>query len=268
MLAKPADNQRPPFGCQLNPAHSTIVWVILARNEPSFNQPIDSHADGSRREPDLWANRIDRERALMEENFQDAKIGVAQLCPLDALRCVGKKRLKRFHENEPDMHTGGVLPRSCSFPLHFKLYLDTDCIDVNILDINTTETHMKIIAVIARFFLGFIFLVFGLNGFLHFIPSSPPAGTAGQFVGALFVSHYLVPIFLLQIISAILLLVNRYVPLALTLLAPIIVNILLIHMLMLPSGLPLALVVTVLWIVVFLSVRSAFAGLFQERVAA
>ena len=95
---------------------------------------------------------------------------------------------------------------------------------------------MKIITVIARFLLGFIFLVFGLNGFLHFIPSSPPIGTAGQFVGALFVSHYLVPIFLLQIISAVLLLVNRYVPLALTLLAPIIVNILLIHILMLPAA--------------------------------
>jgi putative oxidoreductase len=92
---------------------------------------------------------------------------------------------------------------------------------------------MKITTVIARFLLGFIFLVFGLNGFLHFIPSSPPSGTAGQFVGALFVSHYLVPIFLLQVISAVLLLINRYVPLALTLLAPIIVNILLIHILML-----------------------------------
>jgi putative oxidoreductase len=127
---------------------------------------------------------------------------------------------------------------------------------------------MKIITVIARFLLGLIFLVFGLNGFLHFIPSSPPSGTAGQFVGALFVSHYLIPIFLLQVISAVLLLVNRYVPLALTLLAPIIVNILLIHILMLPSGLALALalVVTVLWIVVFLSVRSAFDGLLQQRV--
>ena len=127
---------------------------------------------------------------------------------------------------------------------------------------------MKITNVIARFLLGLIFLVFGLNGFLHFIPATPPSGTAGQFVGALFVSNYLVVVFFLQLVGAILLLINRYVPLALTLLAPIIVNILLIHILMLPSGLPLALVVTVLWIVVFLSVRSAFAGLFQQRVAA
>ncbi|MEY2496731.1 MAG: putative oxidoreductase [Verrucomicrobiota bacterium] len=126
---------------------------------------------------------------------------------------------------------------------------------------------MKITSVIARFLLGLIFLVFGLNGFLHFIPASaPPSGTAGQFIGALFVSNYLVVVFLLQLISAILLLINRYVPLALTLLAPVIVNILLFHMLMAPSGLSLALVVTLLWSVVFLSVRSAFSGLFQPRV--
>jgi putative oxidoreductase len=126
---------------------------------------------------------------------------------------------------------------------------------------------MKITIVIARFLLGLVFLVFGLNGFLHFIPSPPPSGIAGQFAGALFASNYLVVVFLLQIVSAILLLLNRYVPLALTLLAPIIVNILLFHILMAPSGLPLAIVVTVLWIVVFLSVRSAFAGLVQQRVA-
>src|SRR5438445_935186 len=98
---------------------------------------------------------------------------------------------------------------------------------------------MKIMTVIARFLLGFIFLTFGLNGFLHFIPSSPPSGTPGQFVGALFVCHYLVVVFLRQLISAVLLLVNRYVPPALTLLARITVNILRIHILMLPTGLPL-----------------------------
>ncbi len=127
---------------------------------------------------------------------------------------------------------------------------------------------MKITIVIARFLLGLVFLTFGLNGFLHFIPATLPSGTAGQFVGALFVSNYLVVVFLLQLVGAILLLTNRYVPLALTLLAPIIVNILLFHVLMALNGLALALVVTVLWIVVFLSVRSAFAGLFQQRIAA
>jgi hypothetical protein len=125
---------------------------------------------------------------------------------------------------------------------------------------------MKITSVIARFLLGLIFLVFGLNGFLHFIPASLPAGVAGQFVGALFVSNYLVVVFLFQLISAILLLSNRYVPLALTLLAPVIVNILLFHILMAPTGLVLAIIVAVLWIVVFLSVRSAFTGLWQQHV--
>jgi putative oxidoreductase len=125
---------------------------------------------------------------------------------------------------------------------------------------------MKIASVIARLLLGIIFLVFGLNGFLHFIPMPPPSGTAGQFLGALFVSHYLVPVFLLQLIPGLLLLVNRYVPLALTLLAPIIVNIVLFHCLMAPSGLPLASVVTILWIITFIGVRSAFSGILQQRV--
>src|SRR5206468_11677454 len=98
-----------------------------------------------------------------------------------------------------------------------------------------------IITVIARFLLGFIFLVFGLNGFLHFIPSSPPSGTAGQGVGALFVSHYSVPILLSQLISAVLLLVTIYVPLAPALLAPSTVQLLLIRISLLPTTLPLAL---------------------------
>ena len=125
---------------------------------------------------------------------------------------------------------------------------------------------MKITYVIARFLLGFIFLVFGLNGFLNFLHMPPPSGVAAQFIGALFVSKYLVVVFVLQLVPAVLLLINRYVPLALTLLAPVIVNILLFHILMAPGGLPLALVVTVLWTLVFLSVHSAFAGLFQPRV--
>jgi hypothetical protein len=127
---------------------------------------------------------------------------------------------------------------------------------------------MKITSVIARFLLGLIFLVFGLNGFLHFIKAAMPTGVAGQFLGALTASNYLVAVFLLQIVSAVLLLSNRFVALALTLLAPIIVNILLFHVLMAPAGLGLAIVVAVLWILVFLNVRSAFAGILQQRVLA
>jgi putative oxidoreductase len=125
---------------------------------------------------------------------------------------------------------------------------------------------MKITSIIARFLLGLIFLIFGLNGFFHFLSMPAPTGVAGQFIGALFVSHFLIVIFVIQLIGAVLLLFNRYVPLALTLLAPIIANILLFHILMAPNGLALAIIVTVLWVLVFLSVRSAFTGLVQERV--
>src|SRR5246500_788571 len=127
---------------------------------------------------------------------------------------------------------------------------------------------MRTASAIARYLAGAIFFVFGLNGFLNFIPLPPPGGIAGQFMGALYVSHYLWVIFAFQVIGGLLLLVNRYVPLAVALLAPIIVNILTFHVLMAPSGLPLALFVAILWAVIFVDVRSAFAALFQARVHA
>ena len=79
---------------------------------------------------------------------------------------------------------------------------------------------MKTASHIARILLGLIFTVFGLNGFLHFIPLPFPADVAGQFMGALFVSHYYVAVFAVQVAGGILLLSNRFVPLALTLLGP------------------------------------------------
>ena len=124
---------------------------------------------------------------------------------------------------------------------------------------------MKIASTIARYLAGVIFLVMGLNGFLNFIHFPPPAGIAGQFMGALYVSHYLWVIFAFQVIAGVLLLVNRYVPLAVAILAPVLVNILTFHVLMAPSGLPMALVVAVLWVLIFIEVRPAFSGLFQSR---
>jgi uncharacterized membrane protein YphA (DoxX/SURF4 family) len=127
---------------------------------------------------------------------------------------------------------------------------------------------MKIAVLIARILLGLLFLVFGLNGFLHFIPMPPPAGLAGQYMGALFLSHYLVAVFLLQVVGGLLLLAKRYVPLGLLLLGPVLVNILLFHSFMAPEGLPIALFATVLWLVVFAGVRKAFAGVFAQQVEA
>lgn len=126
---------------------------------------------------------------------------------------------------------------------------------------------MKIAALIARYLLGLIFLVFGLNGFLHFLPMPPMAGPAGQFVGAMAGTGYMYVVFLLEVTSAVLFLINRYVPLALTLLAPVIVNIVLFHVFMAPSGLPMAIVVSVLWCLLAYRHRAAFAGILQAREA-
>jgi putative oxidoreductase len=125
---------------------------------------------------------------------------------------------------------------------------------------------MKIATLIARILLGLLFLVMGLNGFLQFVPMPPPTGLAGPYFTVLFVSHYMVLVFLLQVIGGALLLANRFVPLALILLGPILVNILLFHSLMAPAGLPLALLATALWGIVFYGVRRAFAGVFVQRV--
>jgi putative oxidoreductase len=124
---------------------------------------------------------------------------------------------------------------------------------------------MRVASLIARYLAGVIFLVMGLNGFLNFIALPPPGGVAGQFMGALYVSHYLWVIFAFQVIGGLLLLVNRYVPLAVAILAPVIVNILTFHVLMAPSGLPVALLVAILWTAIFIDVRPAFSGLFQPR---
>lgn len=127
---------------------------------------------------------------------------------------------------------------------------------------------MKIAALIARNLLGLMFVVFGLNGFFHFLPQPPPpAGLATQYLTVLSASHYFVAVFLLQLAGGVLLLSNRFVPLALVLLGPVIVNILLYHALMAPAGLAPGIVTLVLWLVVFYSARAAFAGVFAMRTA-
>src|SRR3981081_2371663 len=124
---------------------------------------------------------------------------------------------------------------------------------------------MKIATLIARNLLGLLFLVMGLNGFLHFIPMPPPTGLAGQYFTVMFVSHYMVLVFLLQVIGGALLLANRFVPLALILLGPILVNILLFHALMLHPGYQMGVLAAVLWFIVFYYHRAAFAGIFQAK---
>jgi putative oxidoreductase len=125
---------------------------------------------------------------------------------------------------------------------------------------------MRIAALIARILLGLVFFVFGLNGFLNFIPTGPlPSGLAGQFLTALLQSHYALFVSAFQIAGGALLLVNRYVPLGLTILGPVIVNILLFHLLLNHSGLPLAIVVAILWGIIAFRQRQHFSGLFVQK---
>jgi uncharacterized membrane protein YphA (DoxX/SURF4 family) len=124
---------------------------------------------------------------------------------------------------------------------------------------------MKIASLIARYLLGLLFVVFGLNGFLHFIPMQPMPGLAGQFMGDVFASHLYVVIFLLQLVSGVLFLIGRYVPLALVLLGPVLFNILTFHIFMNPGGIGPGAFATILWFLVFYSVRSNFAGIFAAK---
>ena len=121
---------------------------------------------------------------------------------------------------------------------------------------------MKIVALIARLLLGLVFVVFGANGFLHFIPMPPmPPSVGTTFVGILISTHYALIVSGIQLVGGALLLVNKFVPLALTLLGPVIVNIFLYHALMAPSGLGLAMVIVVLWFIEFWWHKKAFAGI-------
>jgi len=107
---------------------------------------------------------------------------------------------------------------------------------------------MKIVTFLVRSLLGLIFIVFGLNGFLHFIHMPPPPADshAGQFFAAVSTTGYMAVVFLCQIIGGLLLFFNFLPVLGLAILCPIIFNIMLFHATMAPSGLPLAIVVTVL----------------------
>jgi putative oxidoreductase len=126
---------------------------------------------------------------------------------------------------------------------------------------------MKITYLIARLLLGLIFLVFGLNGFLHFIPMPPPTGLALQFLTVIVASHYWVVIFGTQVLGGALLLINRFVPLAIVILGPVIVNIITFHVLMAPAGLPLAIVVVILWTILAVRNKQYLAPIFVQRTA-
>jgi putative oxidoreductase len=125
---------------------------------------------------------------------------------------------------------------------------------------------MKIVSVIARYLLGLIFVIFGLNGFLNFIHQPPPANPlALQFFVAISASHFAAFFFAIQLMGGLLLLAGIFVPLALTLLAAELYNILAFHLTFAPATIVPALVASVLWVLVFLEYRRSFNGLLAAK---
>src|SRR5689334_879723 len=123
---------------------------------------------------------------------------------------------------------------------------------------------MKVATIIVRILLGLAFVVFGSNIFLHFIPMPPMPDSPGtRFSMAMMETHYMLVIGALQVLGGLLLLIGRYVPLGLTLLGPVIVNIDLFHIFMERSGLGVAAVVSVLALFLLWRYRANFAGLVQ-----
>ena len=127
---------------------------------------------------------------------------------------------------------------------------------------------MKIASTIARYLLGLMFTIFGLNGFLQFIHQPPPANPlALQFLIAVSASHFAFFFFALQLVAGLLLLSGFFVPLALTVLAAEIYNILAFHLTMSPETIAPALFAAVLWALIFVRYRDSFKGLLSAKPA-
>ena len=127
---------------------------------------------------------------------------------------------------------------------------------------------MKILSIIARYLLGLMFTVFGLNGFLNFIHQPPPANPlAIQFFVAVSTSHFAAFFFAVQVLGGVLLLSGSFVPLALTLLAAVLYNILAFHLTLAPTSIAPGLVASLLWVLVFLQYLESFKGIFTAKPA-
>jgi uncharacterized membrane protein YphA (DoxX/SURF4 family) len=128
------------------------------------------------------------------------------------------------------------------------------------------RTLHKVVPTAARLFLGIVFTVFGLNFFLHFLPTPPAPPRAAAFAGALFGSGYLFPLLKsIEVAAGLALLGGIFVPLALAVLAPIIVNIVGFHLFLAPGGLPIPLAVLAAELTLAWTYRAAFAPMLHLR---
>jgi uncharacterized membrane protein YphA (DoxX/SURF4 family) len=123
---------------------------------------------------------------------------------------------------------------------------------------------MKIATIIVRVLLGLAFAFFGSNFFFHFVPTPPPPpGLVGDYIKVFVASGYANVIGATQLLCGLLLLIGRFVPLALTILGGVIFNILVFHILMDPAGIGPGVVVTLLWLFLVWQYRERFAGILR-----
>ena len=123
---------------------------------------------------------------------------------------------------------------------------------------------MKIATIIARVFLGLAFVLFGVFPFLTFIPQPPPPpGLAGDYVKVFTASHYAQVIGAMQLLSGLMLLSGKFVPLGLLILGGILFNIWAFHLLMAPASILPGAIATLLWAIVFWSYRERFSGILR-----
>jgi uncharacterized membrane protein YphA (DoxX/SURF4 family) len=127
------------------------------------------------------------------------------------------------------------------------------------------ENPMKYVVLVCRILLGLVFFVFGLNIFLHFIPTPAPSGDPVTLMTLMFSHGWFNLIGALEIVGGLLLLIGRFVPLGLTILAPLLVNILLFHITLAPAGLPPALFWAVMEIYLLYAYKASFAGLLNPN---
>src|SRR5205085_2585734 len=120
--------------------------------------------------------------------------------------------------------------------------------------------------IVLRSLLGLILLIFGLNGFLQFMPTPPMPKRAAGFIGALVQSGYMMQLVSgTQVVVGSMLLAGVMVPLALVILAPLVVNIILFHIFLAPAGILPGLIVAVLELILAWQYRDAFAPLFSSN---
>ena len=125
-------------------------------------------------------------------------------------------------------------------------------------------SSMEGLTTIVRVLLGLVFVVFGSNGFLQFLPMPPlPHNITGDFLHALFASHYVYAVAACQVIGGLFLILGRFVPLGLTILGPVIVNIVLFHVFLAAEGLPLAFVIAALFVFLLWRYWAAFAAIMR-----